>query len=110
MEEITHVYAVYCKDDKGVTILKRAYKSKHKAYEYAVNKITTLLNIIDQDYKQNGQHRILPVGAQVIYTLYQMKNGNVYEQYEYFKENHVKYFQHVARIPVMFYVCTLELT
>lgn len=109
MEEVTNVYAVYCKDENGVTILKKAYKAKLKAYQYAVNKITTLLNIIDNDYKQNSENRILPVGAQVIYTLYKMKDGNVFDQYEYFKENCVKFFQHTARKPVMFYVCTLEL-
>lgn len=109
MEEITNLYAVYCKDENGVTILKKAYKAKLRAYKYVINKITTLLNIIDEDYRKNSEHNILPVGAQVIYTLYKMKEGNVFDQYEYFKENHVKFFQHTARKPVMFYVCTLEL-
>jgi hypothetical protein len=109
MEEVTHIYAIYCKDESGITILKKAYKSKVQAYTYALNKIRTLLNIINEDYKHNSESRILPVGAQVIYTLFQMKNGNDIDQYEYFKENYVKFFQHVARKPVMFYVSTLEL-
>lgn len=108
-EEITHIYAVYCKDESGITLLKKAYKSKSIAYKYVMNKITTLLNIIDVEFKQNSQHSILPVGAQVIYTLYKMKEGNYIEQYEYFKENHIKFFQYIARKPIMFYVSTLEL-
>jgi hypothetical protein len=108
-EEITHIYAVYCKDESGINLLKKAYKSKSIAYKYVMNKITTLLNIIDEEFKQNSQHHILPVGAQVIYTLYKMKEGNYIEQYEYFKENHIKFFQYTARKPIMFYVSTLEL-
>ena len=107
IEEITNIYAVYCKDTNGVTILKKAYKSKYKAYKYAITKITTLLNIIDEEFK--AEKKMLPVGAQVIFTLLKMKEGNDIEQYEYFKENYVKFFQHVARPSVMFFVCTLEL-
>lgn len=109
MEEVTHIYAIYCKDDSGVTILKKAYKSKTQAYSYAVNKIKTLLNIINEDFKQNSENRILPVGAQVIYTLFNMKEGYDIDQYEYFKENYIKFFQYTARKPVMFYVSTLQL-
>lgn len=108
MEEITNVYVVFCKDEKGITILKKAYKSKIAAYTYAVSKITTLLNIIDNEFKQSDKN-ILPIGAQVIFTLYKMKEGNTLEQYEYFKENHKKFFQHVARHPIMFFVSTLDL-
>jgi hypothetical protein len=108
MEEVTNIYAVFCKDQNGITILKKAYKSKLAAYTYAVSKITTLLNIIDTEFKNSDKH-ILPVGAQVIFTLYKMKDGNVFEQYEYFKENHQKFFQHVARHPIMFFVSILEL-
>jgi hypothetical protein len=109
MELVTHIYAVYCKDESGITILKKAYKSKAQAYRYVITKIKTLLNIINEDYKQNSENHILPVGAQVVYTIFNMKEGNDIEQYEYFKENHIKFFQHVAKKPVMFYVSTLEL-
>jgi hypothetical protein len=109
MEEITHIYAIYCKDESGVTLLKKAYKSKSQAYSYAVNKITTLVNIINEDYKKNSETHILPISAQVIYTIFMMKSGNDLEQYEYFKENYVKFFKYVSHKPVMFYVSTLEL-
>jgi hypothetical protein len=108
-EEITHIYAVYCKDYSGITILKKAYKSKSQAYTYVVNKITTLLNIIDEEFKNESKNHVLPVGAQVIYTLYKMKNGDDILQYLYFKENYVKFFQYVAKPPVMFFVSTLDL-
>lgn len=109
MEHVTHIYAVYCKDESGITILKKAYKSKAQAYRYVINKIKTLLNIINEDFKQNSESRILPVGAQVVYTVFHMKEGNDIDQYEYFKENYVKFFQYAARKPVMFFVSTLEL-
>lgn len=108
MEEITCIYVVYCKDDSGINILNKAYKSKFNAYKYAVDKITTLLNLISEDFKKS-ENKILPIGAQVIYTLYNMKKGNYYDQYDYFKANYMKFFQHVARKPVMFYVSALEL-
>jgi hypothetical protein len=108
-ERINHIYAVYCKDESGIHLLKTAYNSKSIAYEYVVNKITTLLNIIDEEFKQNSQSHMLPIGAHVIYTLYKMKTGNHIEQYEYFKENHIKFFNYTDRKPIMFYVSTLEL-
>jgi hypothetical protein len=108
-EEINQIYAVYCKDNSGITILKKAYKSKSSAYKYVVNKITTLLNIIDEEFKQTSEHHILPLGAQIIYTLYKMKDSDYVDQYEYFKENHVKFFQYTAKNPIMFYVSTLDL-
>lgn len=107
--EVTEIYAVYCKDNSGINILKKAYKSKSQAYTYAINKITMLLNIIDEEFRHNSQHSILPVGAQVIYTLYKMKNGDDISQYLYFKDNYVKFFQYVAKPPVMFFVTALQL-
>jgi len=107
--EVTEIYAVYCKDNSGINILKKAYKSKSQAYTYAINKITMLLNIIDEEFKHDSQHNILPVGAQVIYTLYKMKNGDDISQYLYFKDNYVKFFQYVAKPPVMFFVTALQL-
>lgn len=109
INEIKHIYAVYCKDNSGITLLKKAYKSKSNAYKYVINKITTLLNIIDEEFRQASKHNMLPVGAQVIYTLYKMKQDNDLEQYEYFKDNHIKFFQYTARQPIMFYVSKLDL-
>jgi len=109
IEEITCIYSVYCKDENGITLLKKAYKSKLDACRYATNKITTLLNIIYNDFKNNSEYNILPVGAQSIYTLYNMKKGNEIEQYEYFKDHHLIFFEYVQRKPIMFYVSTLEL-
>jgi len=102
------IYCVYCKDDNGITILKKAYKSKLAAYTYAITKITTLLNIISNEFKQSPT-KILPTNAQVIYTLFNLKDGNYIEQYNYFKENYIKFFQYVAKPPIMFFVCTLQL-
>jgi hypothetical protein len=90
-------------------LLKKAYKSKSAAYKYVVNKITTLLNIINEEFKQTSKHGILPVRAQLIYTLYNMKKWDDIKQYEYFKENYIKFFQYTSRKPIMFYVSTLEL-
>lgn len=109
MEDIANIYVVYCKDENGITILKKAYKSEEKAYAYAVSKITTLLNIIDKEFKDDSVNHILPVGAQVIFTLYKIKDGDTLSQYEYFKENHKKFFQYVVRHPIMFYVSKLDL-
>jgi hypothetical protein len=100
------IYCVYCKDDNGITILKKAYKSKLAAYNYAITKITTLLNIINNEFKQT---KPLPVNAQVIYTLFNMKHGDYIDQYEYFKQHYIKFFQFVAKPPVMFFVCKLQL-
>lgn len=108
MEEITHIYSIFCKDESGITILNKAYKSKLQAYKYAVYKITSLLNIINQDFIENSQCHVLPMGANIIYTLYNMKNDEI-SKYEYFKENYIQFFQHLKRPPVMFYVSTLEL-
>lgn len=108
MEEITNIYAVYCKDENGITILKKAYKSKLEAYKYVISKITTLLNIIDTEFK-SSEKRILPVGAQVIFTLYKMKEGNYMEQYEYFKDNYTNFFRYVGKPPIMFFVSPLQL-
>jgi hypothetical protein len=41
--------------------------------------------------------------------LYKMKDSDYVDQYEYFKENHVKFFQYTAKNPIMFYVSTLDL-
>lgn len=103
------IYVVYCKDDNGITILKKAYSSESQAYQYVINKITQLLDIIVTDYKENSQYKVLPVGAQIIYNLYHSKNYNYIEQYEYFKEHHVKFFQYVAKQSVMFYISPLQL-
>ena len=103
------IYVVYCKDDNGITILKKAYTSKSQAYQYVINKITQLLDIIVTDFKQHSKYKILPLGAQSIYHLYQTKEHDYIEQYEYFKENHIKFFQYVAKSPIMFYISPLQL-
>ena len=108
MEEITHIYVIYCKDENGITILKKAYKSKFEAYKYAISKITTLLNIIDTEFK-NSEKRVLPFPSQAILTLYKMKEGNHIDQYDYFKENYTKFFHYIGKNPIMFFVSTLEL-
>jgi hypothetical protein len=108
MEEITNIYAVYCKDENGITILKKAYKSRLDAYKYVISKITTLLNIIDTEFRASDK-RILPVGAQVIFTVYKMKEGSYIEQYEYFTENYKNFFRHVGKPPIMFFVSPLQL-
>ena len=102
------IYSIYCKDESGITILKKAYKSKLAAYTYAITKITTLLNIINDEFKQTNT-RTLPTNAQIIYTLFKLKDGDFIEQYNYFKEHYIKFFQYVAKPPIMFFVCTLQL-
>jgi len=102
------VYCVYCKDNSGITILKKAYINESDAYTYVIKKITTLLDIINEEFKHT-RNKILPVNAQVIYTLFKLKSGNDIEQYNYFKDNHVKFFQYVTKPPVMFFVCPLQL-
>lgn len=106
------IYIVYCLDNQiqnnGVTILKKAFKIEQNAYDYALQKISKLLDIISNEYKQSD-NKILPVGAQVIYTLFQMKQGNGNEQYEYFKDNYKMFFKYILRDPIMFYVSKLQL-
>lgn len=108
MEEITNIYAVYCKDENGITILKKAYKSRLDAYKYVISKIITLLNIIDTEFK-SSENRILPVGAQVIFTLFHMKDGSYIEQYDYFKDNYKNFFRYVGKPAIMFFVSPLQL-
>lgn len=100
------IYTVYSKDNDGIKLLKKAFYSKNKAYEYALNKIITILNIINEEFKDT-ENKTLPLGAQVIYVLF----NNMYglEKYNYFKDNHIKFFRHVLKDPIMFYVAELNI-
>ena len=105
--EIEKIYTVYCKDTSGITLLKKAFRLEYKAYEYAILKITTLLNIINEEYKLSPA-KTLPTTAQSIFVLYNMKYDHR-EKYDYFKENHIRFFRYVMREPIMFYVSQLQL-
>lgn len=100
------VFTVYCKDSDGVTLLNKAFKDKGKAERYALQKITTLLSIINDEYR-NSAACTLPIGAQFIYIMFLKQSEN--EQYDYFKEHHKQFFRHVLREPIMFFVAQLEL-
>lgn len=84
-------------------LLKRAFKTKTSAYEYAVYKISSMLNEISNDYKQNSKCHTLPIHASVIYTLYNMKHCNI-EKYEYFLAEYNSFFHGVNFDKTMFFV------
>jgi hypothetical protein len=102
----TFIYIIYSKDNKGIKILNKAFYHEKKAYDYVLNKIKTLLNIINDEFKERP-NRTLPLGAQVIYVIFQQKYG--IDQYDYFKENYIKYFQYVCKEPLMFFVSKLNI-
>lgn len=84
-------------------LLKKAFRSRSLACEYAVSKITTMLNEISNDYKQNDERRILPIHATLIYTLYNMKGDDI-EKYEYFLAEYNKFFHGISFPKTMFFV------
>jgi hypothetical protein len=101
-----YLYTVYCKDNTGVTLLKKAFRTKSSAYKYALNKIKRLLTIINDEFK-NTDVGILPLHANIIYVVFQKKYD--IEQYEYFKENYEMFFKYIVKDPVMFFVARLEI-
>lgn len=103
-----YIYTVYSKDNNGIKLLNKAFVSKQKAYEYALNKIKTLLNIINDEFKETN-NGTLPLAAQVIYVLFKQKEYSTFEQYNYFKENYKAFFRHTLKEPIMFFVSELHL-
>lgn len=107
-EYLDNVYTVFSKttDNENIphfTLLKKAFRSRSSAYEYAVCKITTMLNEISNDYKQNNQQHILPLHAIVIFTMYNMKSCNI-DKYEYFLGEYTKFFHGISFPKTMFFV------
>lgn len=84
-------------------LLKKAFRSRSLACEYAVSKITTMLNEISNDYKQNDELRILPLHATVIFTIYNMKNCDI-DKYEYFLAEYKNFFHGISFPTTMFFV------
>lgn len=84
-------------------LLKKAFRSRSLACEYAVSKITTMLNEISNDYKQNDERRILPLHATVIFTIYNMKNCDI-DKYEYFLAEYKNFFHGISFPTTMFFV------
>lgn len=108
--KIDTIYTVFCKiiDLDNVShfnLLKKAFKTKYSACEYAVSKITTMLNEINIEYR-NGEHskyRVLPIHATVIYVLYSKKYDPI-DQYEYFLSEYNKFFHGINFPKTMFFV------
>ena len=100
-----YIYTVYSKDDSGIKLLNKAFKSKEKAYEYALNKVKKLLDIINDEFK----YAILPIPAQLIYVLFKQKEFSIFKQYEYFRQNYIDFFKHILKEPIMFFVSELQL-
>lgn len=104
----TLIYTIYSKEiienEIKINFLKKAFKNEEKAYEYSVSKITMLLNIINDEFKNNSEYyNVLPIKAQVIYIMYNKLYNNV-EKYNYYKENYLQFFKFVLKNPIMFYV------
>jgi hypothetical protein len=107
-DNLDNVYTVFSKttDNENIphfTLLKKAFRSRSSACEYAVSKITSMLNEISNDYKLNSEHRILPIHATVIFTVYNMKNCDE-DKYEYFLAEHTKFFHGISFPKTMFFV------
>jgi hypothetical protein len=107
-ENLDNVYTVFSKttDNENIphfTLLKKAFRSRSSACEYAVSKITCMLNEISNDYKLNSEHRILPIHATVIFTLYNNKHDAI-EKYEYFLAEYTKFFHGISYPKTMFFV------
>lgn len=107
-ENMDTVYTIFSKtiDNDNIphfTLLKKAFRSRDSACEYAVLKITTMLNEINNDYRLNDERRILPIHASVIYTVYNMKASNI-DKYEYFLAEHNKFFHGISFPKTMFFV------
>jgi hypothetical protein len=107
-ENMDTVYTIFSKttDNENIphfTLLKKAFRTRNSACEYAISKITTMLNEINNDYKQNDERRILPIHATLIYTLYNMKGDDV-EKYEYFLAEYKKFFHGISFPETMFFV------
>lgn len=103
-----YVFTVYCDHHSQITLLNKAFTSELNAYEYALTKIKKLLSIICTEFK-NTPNGTLPLGAQVIYVLFEQKEYNVFEQYDYFMDNYIKFFQYVIKEPTMFFISRLEI-
>lgn len=107
-ENLDNIYTVFSKttDNENVphfTLLKKAFRSRSSACEYAVSKITSMLNEISNDYKLNSEQRILPIHATVIFTVYNMKNCDE-DKYEYFLAEYTKFFHGISFPKTMFFV------
>lgn len=106
-ENMDKIYTIYRKtienENTDFTLLKKAFKTKELACEYAVSKITTMLNEISNDYKLNDERRILPLHAIVIFTLYNNKYDPI-DKYEYFLTEYKKFFHGISFPTTMFFV------
>lgn len=112
VDKLEKIYIVFCKtmDDNGsniehINLLNKAFVSKDQAYEYAVLKITKMLNNINEEYKTGEYNKqcILPLHAISIYVLYTQKY-DIIEKYEYFLSEYIKFFNGISFPPTMFYV------
>lgn len=107
-DNMDNIYTIFSKtiDNENIphfTLLKKAFRIKSSAYEYAVSKITNMLNEISNDYKQNDERRILPLHATLIFTMYNMKSNDI-EKYEYFLTEYNKFFHGISFPKTMFFV------
>lgn len=108
LNEINHVFTVYSKeiiqDNVKYVFLKKAFKQKELAYEYTVSKITSLLDNINDEFKTKKEYyNVLPIGAQLIYTMYNNLKNN-YDKYNYYKQNYIQFFRYVLKTPIIFCV------
>lgn len=108
LNEIDHVFTVYSKeiiqDNVKYVFLKKAFKQKELAYEYTVSKITSLLDNINDEFKTKKEYyNVLPIGAQLIYTMYNNLKNN-YDKYNYYKQNYIQFFRYVLKTPIIFCV------
>jgi len=107
-ENLDNIYIVFSKttDNENIphfTLLKKAFRTKSSACEYAVSKITTMLNEISNDYKLNDERRILPLHAILIFTLYNNRHDHI-DKYEYFLAEYKKFFHGISFPETMFFV------
>ena len=105
--KLTQVFTIYCKteDENKIpyfNLLKKAFRCKFSACQYAISKITQMLNEISIEYK-DSEYRTLPIHSSVIYTLFNMKRVPI-EKYEYFLQEHKKFFRGISYTPTMFFV------
>lgn len=98
------IYMKYIKDDVSqIKLLKKAFKEKTKAIEYIVKKINEMLKEISNDYKLNNENKILPIKANVIYTIYENK-VDLIEKYEYFLSEYKNFFNYISGLETMFFI------
>ena len=103
-EIVEYIYSVYCKNGNQFNLLKKVFKNKYDACKYALNKINNILEDISDEYLSNKS--VLPLPAQLIYTLFKMKGPNNIDQYNYIYENYKKFFKEIDRESIMFIVST----